>query len=101
MEIDQNKHSNEYWNPATNQKDDWTVDNRIHETYIAPSKMGNVEFEAPAGSSHREEVSPAEHVDVADDDVGLGTRFSNFRAGSRDIAAGAGDGFRRTSSCQC
>lgn len=101
VEIDQNKNSDEYWNPTVNQKEGWTPHGRRHKTYIAPSKIGSVELEAPAGSSHRDDVSPSVQVDAADEEVVLGTRFSNFRVFSIGIAAGPGEAFRRTSSCQC
>lgn len=42
---------------------------REYKTHIAPKRIGRVEFEAPAGSSHREDVSPSVQVDVAAEEV--------------------------------
>lgn len=38
------------------------------KTHIAPNKIGSVELDAPAGSSHREDVSPSKHVDTGEEE---------------------------------
>lgn len=103
VKIDQNKNGNEYRNPATSQKDGYTPKGWDNKTHIAPSKIGSVELEAPAGSSQREDVSPFVQADPADEEAALGTRFSRIGLvgpSSKGIAACAEEALRRTSSCQ-